>query len=86
MITYYAPWVRATSLVELAAVHHELAVDSLLCFADFAMDKHWRSTDAVHLQLQGLIEIWCICGTDDQLNLGWHGSYKGAREKDPRLY
>ena len=40
--------------VDLAAVHHELAVDPLLRFVDFAMEKHWRSSDAVH-QLQGLL-------------------------------
>ena len=55
--------------VELAASHHELAVDPLRWFADFAMGKHWHSLDASFKQLQGLIQIWFIAGTYDQLNL-----------------
>ena len=54
--------------VELAVVHHEFSVDPLRWFADFAMEEHWHSADAVHHQLLGL--IWYICGTGDQLNLG----------------
>ena len=46
--------------VELAALHHELAVDPL----------RWLSSDAAHQQLQGLILIWYTAGTCDQLNLG----------------
>ena len=56
--------------VELAALHHELAVDPLRWFADFAMEKHWRASNAGYQQLQGLIQIWYIPGTCDQLNLG----------------
>ena len=33
--------------VELAALHQERAVDPLRWFADFAMQKHWHSSDAV---------------------------------------
>ena len=49
--------------VELAALHFELAVDPLRWFADFAMEKHWHSSDAVYLQLQGLIQISYTAGT-----------------------
>ena len=56
--------------VKLAALHHELAVDPLRWFADFAMEKHWHSSDAAYQQLQGLIKIWYTAGTFDQLNLG----------------
>ena len=34
--------------VELAALHHELAVDPVRWFADFAMKEHWHSSDAVN--------------------------------------
>ena len=56
--------------VELAVLHHELAVDPLRWFADFAVEKHWHSLDAENQQLQGLIHIWYTAGTYDQLNLG----------------
>ena len=56
--------------VELAALHHELAVDPLRWFAVFAMEKHWQTSDDVYQQLQALIQIWNIAGTHDQLNLG----------------
>ena len=56
--------------VGLAALHHLLAVDALRWFADFAMEKHWHSSDAVYQQLQGLIQIWYTAGTYDQSNLG----------------
>ena len=36
---------------------------------DFAMAKHWHSSDAVFQQLQGLLQIWYTAGTYDQLNL-----------------
>ena len=64
--------------VKLAAVRHELAVGSLLWLGDFfAMEGRWRSSDAVPQHLQGLIQIWYACGTDDQLNLGGiNESYK----------
>ena len=55
--------------VEVAVVHHELEVDSLLWFVDFAGENHCGSADAVHQQLQGLIQIWYENGSDDQLNL-----------------
>ena len=67
--------------VELAVVHHELAVDSLLQFVDSAMEKHWLLADAVHQQLQGLIQIWYICGANDQLNLGGLAALRSSREK-----
>ena len=38
---------RNITAVELAALHHELAVDPLRWFAVFAMEKHWSSSDAV---------------------------------------
>ena len=38
--------------LELAAVHHELAVDQLRWFAGFSAEKHWHSSDAEHQQLQ----------------------------------
>ena len=44
-----------STAVELAVLHHELAVDPLRWFADIAMQKHWHSSDAVDQQLQGLI-------------------------------
>ena len=56
--------------VDLAVLHHELAVDPLRRFADFAMKKKWYPSDAVYQQLQGLIQMWCTAGTYDQLNLG----------------
>ena len=56
--------------VELAALRHELAVDPLRWFADFAMEKHWHSSDSAYQQLQGLIKIWYTAGTFDQFNLG----------------
>ena len=34
------------------------------------MEKYWRSSDAAHRQLQGLIQVWSSDGTYDQLNLG----------------
>ena len=56
--------------VKLAALHHELVVEPPRRFADFAMEKRWHSSDAVHQQLQGLIQIWYTAGTYDPLNLG----------------
>ena len=53
--------------VELAALHHELAVDPLRWFANFAMEKHWHSSDAVHRHFQVLIRIWYTDETYDQL-------------------
>ena len=44
---------------ELAALHHELAVDGLRCFDDFTVENCWRSPDAV----------WRTAGPYDQLNL-----------------
>ena len=41
-----------TTAVELAAVHHELAVDPWRWVSDFAAEKHWHSSDAVYQQLQ----------------------------------
>ena len=41
----------------MAALHHELAVDPLRWFADFAREKRWHSSDAVCQQLQGLIQM-----------------------------
>ena len=52
-------------------------------FFDLAMEKHWRSSDAVDQQVQGLIQIWYTAGTYDQLNLG-RGSCGGASETDPQ--
>ena len=56
--------------VEVAALHHELVVRPLLWFADFAMEKHWQSSDAVYQQLQGLTQTWHTADTYDHLNLG----------------
>ena len=56
--------------VELAALHHEVAVDPLHWFADFATEKHRHSSDAENQQLQGLIQIWYTAGTYDKLNGG----------------
>ena len=53
--------------VELAALHHELAVDPLRWFADFAGERHWHSSDAVYQHFQDLIRIWYTDGTYDQL-------------------
>ena len=66
-------------------MHHKLAVDPLRWFADFAMEKHWHSSDAVHQQLQGLIQIWYNAGTYDQLNLGRRHRCGGAGETDSEL-
>ena len=49
------------SPVEVAALHHELAVDTLRWFSYFA------ASDAIN---QGLIQIWYTAGTGNQLNLG----------------
>ena len=57
-------------------MHPKLAVDPLLWFANFAMEKYWRSSAAVHQQLQGLIQIWYINGTHNQLNLGGMAAMK----------
>ena len=50
------------SAVELAVVHHELAVDSLLRFVDFAMENYWRPSGAVHAAVAGsdpnLVHLW----------------------------
>ena len=51
--------------VELAALHRKLAVDPLRWFADFAMEKHWHSSDATtNQQLQGpdsdLVRCWNV--------------------------
>ena len=55
---------------KLAALHHELAVELLRWFADFAMEKHWHSSVALYQQLQGLIQIWYTAGARGWLNLG----------------
>ena len=57
-------------------MHHELAVESLLWFVDFAMEKHCRSSDAVQQQLLELIPIRYIYGTYGQLNLGGVADFK----------
>ena len=51
-------------------MHPKLAVDPLLWFANFAMEKYWRSSAAVHQQLQGLIQIWYICAEVRTVNFG----------------
>ena len=63
---------EAFSAVELAALHHKLAVDPLRWLADTAMEKHWHSFLRCRIpeQLQGLIQIWNTAGTYGQLNLG----------------
>ena len=53
-----------------AALHHNLAVDPLRWFADFATEKYWHMSDAICQQLQGLTRTWYTAGTYDQLNLG----------------
>ena len=70
-------------MVELAALHHDLAVDPLREFAGFAMEQHWHTSDAVYQQVQGLIQIWCTAGTYDQMNLG--RSCGGVVEADSTL-
>ena len=44
--------------VELAALHHDLAVVPLRWFAAFTMKEHWHSSDAVFHYLLWLIQIW----------------------------
>ena len=52
-------------------MHHELAVTHSSGLLTMRWKKkHWRSAGAVHQQLQGLIQIWYIYGTNNQLNLG----------------
>ena len=41
-----------TTTVVLAALHHELSVDPLLWCADFAVEIHRHSSDAVYQQVQ----------------------------------
>ena len=48
--------------VELAGLHHELVVDAMRWFSDFATEKHWHSSDAGCQQLQWLIQIWFSAG------------------------
>ena len=60
---------RDITAVELAAVHHELAVDPLRWFSGFGREN-WHSTTAVFQQLQVLIQMGYTTGTYDQLNLG----------------
>ena len=63
--------VRVTSLrSNWLALHHELAVDPLRWFADFARKEHWHSSDAFYQHFQALSRIWYTSGTYDQLNLG----------------
>ena len=58
--------------VEPAALHHELAarLTHLRWSADFAMEEHWHSSDAVYQHFQRLIRIWYTDGTCDHLNFG----------------
>ena len=49
--------------VELAALHDELAVDPLCWFADFSVEKHWHSSDAV---------LPAVAGADPNLVHSWH--------------
>ena len=68
--------------VELAAVHHELSVDPLRWFADFATEKHCQfSSDAVYQQLQGPIQIWHRWYVRP-IEFGRRGSYGGGKETD----
>ena len=64
------PCVSNTTAVALDALHFVLSVDSLLWCADFAVGKHWHSSDAVDQQVQGMIQICYTVCTCDQLNLG----------------
>ena len=50
--------------------NRSLAIDRLRWFDDFAVDKYWRSPDAVRQQLQGLTQTWYTAGPYDQLNMG----------------
>ena len=56
--------------VELAALHHELAVDPLRWFADFAMEKPLHSSDTVYQHFQELLRIWYTSGAYDPVNFG----------------
>ena len=68
--------------VELAALHHELAVGPLRWFAHFAMERHWRSSEAVYRQMQrgdpNLVHRWYV----RPIEFGRRGSHGGARETD----
>ena len=55
---------------DITALHHQLAVDPLCWFADFAMEKHWHSSDAGYQQLQELNRIRYTDGTYIHMNLG----------------
>ena len=60
---------NGSTAVELTAMYLELVVDSLFCFANFAMEKYWRSSDVARRQLQGTIQFLSNDGTNDQMNL-----------------
>ena len=64
--------------VELAALHHEPAVDPLRWFSGFVAGKQWHSSDAVFQRLRELIHISCTAGTMRPTELGSSGSDGGA--------
>ena len=74
---------RVTSItaVKLIALHHELAVDPLRWFVDFAMGKHGHSSDAVFQQLQGSKSGTLLVRTTSFDNVSWADSlfYIGSR-------
>ena len=47
--------------VEAAALHHELVVDPLRWFDDFAVEKYWHSSDSFCQQLRGLTQTLVHC-------------------------
>ena len=66
------------TVVELAALRHELAVDPVRSFADFAMEEHWHSSDAFFQPSQRLIRICSTDGTYEAWQL-WRSSRDRSR-------
>ena len=71
--------------VELAASHHEVAVDPLRWFADFAMGKHWHSVgcliQTVARAAPDLIHRWNVRSVE----LARRGRHGGAGQTDLEL-
>ena len=55
--------VSNTTPVGLGALHFVLSVDSLLWCPNFAVQKHWHSSDAFYLKVQGMIQICYTAST-----------------------
>ena len=56
-------------------------MDPLLWFANFAMEKYWRSSGAARRQLWELIQVLSSDGTCDQLDLGGVAAFRELARK-----